>query len=400
VSLSNTGNNAILITDINDLELGGLTQAGAGAVTISIGSGSATASLTQSGAITTGTATASGGTFTINASAVQGTSIELYTQDNLIRSGNIVIGNPLRVNNYQFRNTASVALGNSIVNPDPDGGLANFSGSTKLENVALYYGTLAGVGAAPLNSLGGLKLNNSGGLTLFATAIQQTSGIFDVPGTTSFTATKGNIILNQANIFQNAVSLTSSGGDYNVEITGANYLTLGTLSIDGNLTAISTGALNLGLGSVGGNLTANSPGGGITQTGALTINGTSSITAGAATITLTQALNNFIGAVNLSNTGNNDVSITDANTLTLGTLSVGATGSGGLFATSTGALNLGSGTVTGDLSATSNGGNITLGSAEEALELSVTGALTATSNGGNITQAGAITVGGATFDAG
>src|SRR5204863_3577357 len=134
-------------------------------------------------------------------------------------------------------------------------------------------------------------------------------------------------------------------------------LTLGTLAT-GALTANSTGALNLGQGNVGGALAATSGGGAITQTSALIVTGTSSINAGANTITLTQAGNDFQGAVTLSNTGANAVAVTDGvGGLTLGTLTVG----GNLTASETaagGALNLGQGTVAGNLVATSNGGAI------------------------------------------
>ena len=142
----------------------------------------------------------------------------------------------------------------------------------------------------------------------------------------------------------------------------------------------------------------------LTQSGAInTGTGRVIVNAGAKAITLTNQ-NDFRGTVTLIG---GKTEITDVNALTLGSNPAPNPSdppielkTGSLTAISNGALNLDSGTVTGALSATSNGGNITLGSAEEALELSVTGALTATSNGGNITQAGAITVGGAIFDAG
>ncbi|MFG6417382.1 hypothetical protein ACG02S_26205, partial [Roseateles sp. DC23W] len=64
----------------------------------------------------------------------------------------------------------------------------------------------------------------------------------------------------------------------------------------GNLTVNATAALNLGQGNVGGTLDANS-GGAITQTGALTLAGTTTLNAGTAAITLGQALNNLQGAI-------------------------------------------------------------------------------------------------------
>src|SRR6185369_6523028 len=72
-----------------------------------------------------------------------------------------------------------------------------------------------------------------------------------------------------------------------------------------------------------GTLTVNSNGA-ITQNGALAQAagaGTATFNAGANAITLTQAGNDFTGAVSLSNTGANAVQVTDANALTLGTVS-------------------------------------------------------------------------------
>jgi hypothetical protein len=90
--------------------------------------------------------------------------------------------------------------------------------------------------------------------------------------------------------------------------------------------------------------------GAITQTGSLVVTGDTSINAGSNAITLTSA-NNFVGVVSLSG---GTTAITDANVLTLAAVNTGA-----LTIINTGALNLGTGTVGGNLSATSNGGNIT-----------------------------------------
>ena len=350
VTLTAKGNGSIFIQNANALNIGGISTEGATLGSISTGSLTirvATA-LTQSGAINTGT-----GGVTINATAAN-TDIRLASYDNAIRAGSITFTTPANVRDYAIRSTFAGA--------DADAGVR--AALTNLRNLTVLYDAAAiNLPALTLDGDGtqiGSLVLSSGNIL----GVQQ-GGAWVVPGTTSITATTGVITLIQNNNFTGAVSLTTPSTNLNaVQITDQNLLTLGTLSIGGNLTANSTGALNLGLGSVGGDLTtANSNGGMITQTGALTINGTSSITAGAAAITLTQSLNDFIGAVSLSNTGNNDVSITDANALTLGNLSVGvavppAVGGGRLFANSTGALNLGSGTVTGALSAASNGGAI------------------------------------------
>src|SRR5205823_11441468 len=116
-----------------------------------------------------------------------------------------------------------------------------------------------------------------------------------VAGTTSASAGAAAITLTSAtNDFGGAVSLSNTGANA-VSITDANALTLGTLSVGGDLTATSSGPLNLGTGSVGGNLSATSDGFAISETaGGIAVTGTSSITAGAASITLTDAGNDFV----------------------------------------------------------------------------------------------------------
>ena len=167
---------------------------------------------------------------------------------------------------------------------------------------------------------GDLSANSNGG------AITQT-GALAIGGTSDINAGANSITLtNVNNDFGDAVSLANTGA-FDIAITDANALTLGTLNItDGNLTVISTGAMNLGAGTVGGILSANSNGGAITQTGALVIVGISDINAGANSITLTNASNDFGGAVSLANTGVFNVAITNGSgngLLQLATVSAG-----------------------------------------------------------------------------
>jgi hypothetical protein len=160
-------------------------------------------------------------------------------------------------------------------------------------------------------------------------AITQAAGGIAVAGTSSFTTGRNGITLTNANNdFGGAVSLFYSG-QFPAAITDKNALTLGSVTIGQDLTVRSNGALNLGSGSVGRNLVAtsfnNNTGatGAITQAGKLTVGGTAAITAGAAAITLTNAANNFTGAVSLTNSGANDAAIVDATALVLGQSSVG-----------------------------------------------------------------------------
>ena len=141
-------------------------------------------------------------------------------------------------------------------------------------------------------------------------------GALTVPGTASFNAGANAITLaNSGNLFTGAVTLSNSGAN--------------VVSINDNQ------ALVLAASSVGQNLfvTAN---GAISQTGALTVPGTASFSAGANAIDLSTngASNSFIGAVSLSNSGSNNVSITDNNALQIASATVG----GNLTLVSNGAI--------------------------------------------------------------
>ena len=89
--------------------------------------------------------------------------------------------------------------------------------------------------------------------------------------------------------------------------------------------------------------------GNVTQTGAIAVFGTSSINAGTGSITLTNAANDFVGAVSASGA---NISITDLNALTVGTLNAGPgivslTAAGGV--TATGAITANQAQVNGNL---------------------------------------------------
>jgi len=179
--------------------------------------------------------------------------------------------------------------------------------------------------------------------TSAAGAITQTAQGITVAGVASFTTGAGAIALSNAlNNFGGAVSLRNRGA-FDVAISdGVGGLTLNSLSIGRNLSAVvrgSRGALNLGTGTIGGVLTATSNGGAITQTGALVVSGSgiSTITAGAAVITLSNEANNFVGTVALSNRGaSNGITLNDAtgnltlgNITSAGAVAITASGAGG-----------------------------------------------------------------------
>ncbi|RRS31625.1 MAG: hypothetical protein OI74_13335, partial [Gammaproteobacteria bacterium (ex Lamellibrachia satsuma)] len=126
-----------------------------------------------------------------------------------------------------------------------------------------------------------------------------------------------------------AIDVTESGvmNINQVEALGTAVLTAETIIGGGNITAA-----NLNLNATGGgvvlpemsltdlDVTAS---GSITQSGALSIGGTSSFTTGANDITLVDEHNDFIGAVSVNNSGNNTVTVRDKDTLVVGDIAAG-----------------------------------------------------------------------------
>jgi hypothetical protein len=243
---------------------------------------------------------------------------------------------------------ATVTTGAAAINLIGSGN--DFRGTVSLANTgannvsltdksALTLGTLSVGGTLTARASGSFVLGTgSVGGNLIVTAgtsttngaITQAAGGIAVAGTSSFTTGRNGILLSDTNNdFGGAVSLSYAGGSWDSAIIDKNALILGSVTIGQDLTVRSNGALNLGSGSVGRNLVAtsfnNNAGstGAITQSGPLTVGGTSAITAGAAAITLTNAANNFTGAVSLTNSGANDAAIVDATALVLGQSSVG-----------------------------------------------------------------------------
>ncbi|WP_198098603.1 filamentous hemagglutinin N-terminal domain-containing protein [Xanthomonas citri] len=189
------------------------------------------------------------------------------------------------------------------------------------------------------------------------TAITQTAAALNVGTTTTVNAGSGDVTLNIAgNIFNGVVNLTA--GD--VQIAG-NALGFGTLSTNA-LTANSSGALNLGRGVVRGALNGTSGNAAITQNGGLSVGGASTLNAGSGDIALTDANNDFVGAVALTG---NAIAVQDRNDLSIAAVRSGANAAIALVA----------------------GGNLNLPASQ--IDAG-TGALTLTANGGTLRTAGAL----------
>jgi hypothetical protein len=116
----------------------------------------------------------------------------------------------------------------------------------------------------------------------------------------------------------------------------------------------------------------SSANGNISQTGALSVSGTTHIMAGSGNIVLANAGNTLVAAVGATG---GQISLTDAVPLILGTVDA----SGNLVLNSTGGLDLGDSSIGGNLSANSGNGNVTQEGA-----LSVAGTTDIVAGSGNV----------------
>ncbi len=256
--------------------------------------------------------------------------------------------------------TGGTSLDAGTLQVSNDGNLGNASGGLSFNG-----GTLHTTGAPFVSSRNVLSVGN---VTIVSDKDLNMGGIFNGSGNLQVTSSGAITLTNASNDFHGLVKLTG----VTTQITDANALTLGTLAT-GALTAVSTGALNLGSGNIGADLSATSNGGAISQSGALAVSGASTLNAGAGAITLTNAANNFIGAV--SATGNG-VSITIAGDLNVATLANGAVN---LIAC--GNLNLPVGAIaagTSDLTLAANGGALTTSGNLSGANVSLTGRVSVT----------------------
>ena len=170
--------------------------------------------------------------------------------------------------------------------------MPSFTGLTNLRNLTLEFDNAAI--AFPAISL-------SGNLSALAGGAITETGALTVTGTSSFTAGGNPITLTQANSLTGAITFSNSGAN-NVSLTNSIATVLAASTVGQNLTITSSGA--------------------ISETGALTVPGTSSFSASANAITLTQS-NNFTGAVSLSNSSTNNVSVINSGALVIGLSSIG-----------------------------------------------------------------------------
>ncbi len=116
--------------------------------------------------------------------------------------------------------------------------------------------------------------------------------------------------------------VTINSNAYNLTLVEANSLQLGTSIINGDLNlAVSGDIASAGDMTVSGNADLVA-GGQISIDGPVSMGGDGRFNA-AGSIAMTHPGNDFVGAISLNNSGNNDVAITDSNLLTFGASNLG-----------------------------------------------------------------------------
>ncbi len=440
LTLNTTGNVSIVNSA---LTLG--TSSVGGTLTLT----TTTGNLTQNGPLTVGSASsfttsASNATITLNNANLLTGAVSLNTSGT---SGNAALTNDLAgglvlgASNVGGNLTVVSTLGSLTQLGSTAltvGGTSSFTTSASNATITLNNANLL-TGAVSLNTsgtsgnaaltndlAGGLVLgasNVGGNLTVVSTLgslTQLGSTALTVGGTSSFTTSAPNqtiALTNAANLLTRAVTLNTSGANGSASLTDSVALNTIGGSV-GGLATLNAPSITFATFSAG-SLAATATTGGISQTGVVTVTGTSSFTDSTTdqTITLTSA-NLLTGAVTLNTSGTSgNASLTNGQALALAASSVGGnltltadmmtftgtvTASGHTVTlqpyTASTAINVGGTPSSGLALSTANLNQITaltlqVGNSSDTGLLTVSGALSAASNGAlqnvsNLTLAG------------
>ena len=378
------------LTDENGITLG-TSLVGTGTLTVNAVGIGQTGTITQAGGA--GQATFDSGVGEIDLTLANDFSGEVVLNSTasspagyavqIVDANNLSLGYP---SSWGVNTGVSAVAGGTLTLPVGDiitgAGNINFASNggslATAGNITTTSGSMALTGSTGITIGNNITTTASLGnlaLTTVNSAVNQTAGTVSIFGTTTVNTGTGTITLTQnGNDFQGLVNLT--GGT--TQITDANGLTLGTLNT-GALTVIANaslpgtpGTLNLGTGTISGNLQANSNNGPITQAGALSVAGTTTLTAGTGSITLNNSSNTFGDTVSVVSANNVDIQASGI----LQTGSINASGSVTIGGTQGVYLS-------GDV--TSQGSSIVYTSAVQ-----LNGPVVMTSNGGAITFEGTL----------
>ncbi|HUR45555.1 MAG TPA: hypothetical protein VMZ27_06695, partial [Candidatus Saccharimonadales bacterium] len=331
-----TSGKDVTLNDQNGLNLGNLAVSGNLGVTAAglvdfVGAGASTvagnASITSAAIDDSGSGTlAVNGTTTLNAGAGD------ITLDNNNDFNTVVVAS---ANNVSLHDQNAINLGNLTV----FGNLGVTAGG-KVDFISAGTSLIFG-GLNVTTPTGGIDDSGSGNLVVFGSS-------------TLDAGAANNINLDNAGNDFNTVSITS-GKD--VTLRDVSGLNLGNLAVSGNLGVTAGGLVDLtgaGASTVGGTLGITSSGINDSGSGSLSVNGVTTLAAGASDITLDNN-NNFSTVV--INSGNN-VTLKDQNAINLGNLAL----TGNLGVTAGGLVDFvgtGASTVGGNVAVSTPTGGIT-----------------------------------------
>ena len=296
-----------------------------------------------------------------------------------------------QANRFNGAVTLSGASAAALTNAAPLMATFATTGPTTLTTTGAGNGmTVSGTVTDGAAASGTLSLASAGAVALGTTRVGSTldvnaagavtqSGVLTVPGALTVIATGSNVDVNlagAANVIGGAIEVGTQGAGTlrDVALRNTDAAAAFTLAAPNsrNLTLIADNtSIDLAARDVGGNLVLRA-GGDLGQSGAVRVTGTSSLVASNGAITFNNSNNVFGGAVSVTGRATEVLSGT---ALTLGTVSVDS-----LTATTGGALDLGSGTVRGELSASSGNAALT-----QTGSLTVAGLATLNAGSGAIT---------------
>ncbi|MEQ8540755.1 MAG: CHAT domain-containing protein, partial [Coleofasciculus sp. D1-CHI-01] len=180
-----------------------------------------------------------------------------------------------------------------------------------------------------LNATGAISLNTNGagGNATITNAKGVNLNTSNVSGNLNVTATTGNISQSGTVTVGGTSSLTTSEANSTITLNSLNAteaISLNTNGTGGNATITNAEGVNLNTSNVGGNLNVTATTGNISQSGTVTVGGTSSLTTSEANSTITLDNLNATGAISLNTNGaQGNAKITNAQGVNLNTSNVG-----------------------------------------------------------------------------
>ncbi len=335
IALSALGNVSVssTVSSSGGTSLTGNTGRNAGTININAGGNVVTGAITASGSAGVGTNRNGGNAGAVTLTAGIGNTIthNSITASGGARTGTGIGGNGANVtingNSLLSANTTIAALGAAGGGASGNvsfGGTINSSGANR--TLAVNTGATTTFGGALGNTLalaslttdaGGTTAINGGSVT--TTGTQTYNDAVTLGATTSLTTTNSAITFaNSVNASGNALTMASGTGNITATNAANNFSSVAVSSAN-NVSLRDANAIVLGTSNISGTLGVQTAGA-ITQTGAVTVGGTTTLNAGAANdITLNNASNNF-NAVAI--TSGRDVVLVDANALTVNASSV------------------------------------------------------------------------------